>query len=185
MSINVGEEIVSEYLRYIKSCDFVEKNLHFPDSQGELDVLGINLEKKIIYACEVAIHIRGLQYVKNIGGKNSINNKNKIKEKFIRDKEFLKRYFSGYKHVYMFWSPVVGKGRNQEGQLKEAVNELKNEHDIDIELIINQKFLECIEELRKYAGKQKNNIDTPITRFLQIEEHLKRTRRHKNKGGKL
>jgi hypothetical protein len=63
---NPGEEIVGEYLKAILNCDFVEYNLHTPDIQGEIDVVGINAENKIVYICEVATHlITGLQYVKN------------------------------------------------------------------------------------------------------------------------
>jgi Holliday junction resolvase-like predicted endonuclease len=73
MTINLGEEIVAAYLQYIKGCEFIQQNLYTPDVQGEIDVVGIDLETKSIYVCEVAVHlITGLQYVKG-GQPNNIN----------------------------------------------------------------------------------------------------------------
>ena len=57
---NTGEEIVAAYLEYIEQCEFIQKNLYTPEVQGEIDVVGINHNKKRIYACEVAIHLRQL-----------------------------------------------------------------------------------------------------------------------------
>jgi len=95
--MNIGEEIVSAYLEYIKHCEFTQKNLNTPDVQGEIDVVGIDLEGKTIYLCEVAIHLTiGLQYVKN----NKPNNIEKLVEKFSKDIEYAKKYFQDYKiHV--------------------------------------------------------------------------------------
>ena len=60
--MNIGEEICGEWLRHIKGCDFVQYNVQTHDAQGEIDVIGINLDERIVYACEVAIHlITGLQ----------------------------------------------------------------------------------------------------------------------------
>ena len=39
--MNVGEQLVSSYLRYIKKCDFIQTNLYTVESQGEIDVVGI------------------------------------------------------------------------------------------------------------------------------------------------
>lgn len=55
--MNIGEEIVAAYLQYVKHCEFIQQNLFTPDVQGEIDVVGINLEPKEIYVCEVAIHL--------------------------------------------------------------------------------------------------------------------------------
>ena len=43
---NPGEELVGEYLKNIKHCEFVEYNLHTPEVQGEIDVVGIDVEAK-------------------------------------------------------------------------------------------------------------------------------------------
>ena len=60
--MNVGEQLVSSYLRYIRKCDFIQTNLYTVDVQGEIDVVGINLAERKVYVCEVAIHLTtGLQ----------------------------------------------------------------------------------------------------------------------------
>ncbi len=63
--MNIGEEICGEWLRHVKGCDFVQYNVKPRAEQGEIDVVGIDLARRIVYACEVAVHlITGLQYVK-------------------------------------------------------------------------------------------------------------------------
>lgn len=62
---NIGEEICGEYLNHILNCEFITYNVTNPDIQGEIDVIGINLQDKKIYVCEVATHTMGLQYVSN------------------------------------------------------------------------------------------------------------------------
>ena len=41
-------------------------------------------------------------------------------------------------------------------------------------LVINEKFQECLASLRSYAGKQTEELKTPILRLMQIEEKLKK-----------
>ena len=98
MPINIGEEIVAAYLQHIKGCEFIQQNLYTPDVQGEMDVVGIDLETKTIYVCEVAIHlITGLQYVKD----SQPNNINKLTEKFSKDSEYTNKYFPDYIKHFM------------------------------------------------------------------------------------
>ena len=79
--INVGEQLVSSYLRYIRHCDFTQTNLYTIESQGEIDVVGVNLAEQRAYICEVAIHLTtGLQYTKS----NRVNNVEKLTEKFLQ-----------------------------------------------------------------------------------------------------
>ena len=89
--MNTGEELVSSYLRYIRGCEFIQKNLYTVDTQGEIDVVGINLKEKSVYICEVAIHlITGLQYTKG----TAPNNVQKLIQKLGRDIEYANAYFS-------------------------------------------------------------------------------------------
>jgi Holliday junction resolvase-like predicted endonuclease len=93
MAVNIGEEITAAYLQYIKGCEFIQKNLYTPDVQGEIDVVGIDLETRSLYVCEVAVHlVTGLQYVKN----NQPNNVNKLADKFSKDIEYGRKYFPDY-----------------------------------------------------------------------------------------
>lgn len=179
---NIGEEIVAAYLRCIEGCDFVQKNLPTPDEQGEIDVIGINLKKKILYVCEVTIHlVTGMNYTKN--SKN--NNVPKLIDKFERSIHYANSYFSDYTKRFQFWSPIVkqakeGSKRNQMKDLEEVKSHFQREREIDIELIINTEFSDRFEKLRNYASQQNKALNSPVLRLLQIEEHLEKfIKKHK------
>ena len=92
--MNTGEELVSSYLQYILGCEFIQKNLYTVDTQGEIDVVGINLKEQRVYLCEVAIHlITGLQYTKG----TAPNNVQKLTEKLNRDIQYATKFFPEYK----------------------------------------------------------------------------------------
>lgn len=55
--INVGEQLVASYLQYIRGCEFIQTNVYTVDTQGEIDVVGINLKERKVYVAEVAIHL--------------------------------------------------------------------------------------------------------------------------------
>src|SRR5277367_6802764 len=105
--MNIGEEICGEWLRHVKQCEFIQYNLKTPDVQGEIDVIGLNMKTRTVYACEVAIHlITGLQYVKD----KQPDNVNRLTAKFRKDIDYISNAFPDYARVFMLWSPVV---RNQ------------------------------------------------------------------------
>lgn len=172
--LNVGEQLVSSYLRYIRKCDFIQTNLYTVESQGEIDVVGLNIAERQVYICEVAIHLTtGLQYVKN----KRPNNVKKLTDKFSRDIEYARKYFGEYNQHFMLWSPIVKdpKGKpeyNQVQHLAEIEANIKRQWDIDIECIVNEKFYACLEELRLYAATQTAALQCPLTRLMQIEELL-------------
>ena len=130
--LNVGEQLVSSYLRYIRKCDFIQTNLYTVEAHGEIDVVGINLKEKQVYICEVAIHLTtglqdyrttGLQYVKD----KRPNNVQKLTDKFSRDIEYANKYLSEYSRHFILWSPIVKDSQgqatyNQLGQL-DGLNE--------------------------------------------------------------
>jgi hypothetical protein len=184
--MNIGEEIVKTYLEYVKKCEFVQTNLYTIEVQGEIDVIGINLQKETLYVCEVAVHLQtGLQYTKD----NQPNNINKLTEKFSKDIEYVKKHLSKYEHVFMLWSPVVkdqaNSKYNQLDSIKQIQKNIRDKYGIEIHAVINNKFLECIEELREVARKNTKDIKSPILRFLQIEEiaklQVKRLNKQANK----
>ena len=45
--------------------------------------------------------------------------------------------------------------------------------NVELELVYNQKYQDCINELREVAKKTTQVMSSPIMRFLQIEEKLK------------
>lgn len=172
--MNVGEQFVSSYLQYIRECDFIRTNLP-TKSQGEIDVVGLNLAEKQIYICEVAIHLTtGLQYV---GKNNRTNNVQKLIDKFSKDIEYARENWGQYDHHFMFWSPVVKntQGRlenNQMQHLTEIETNIKKAFDIEIEFIVNEKFQKCLAKLRDYAGSKTAAFSCPLMRLMQIEYFL-------------
>lgn len=172
--LNVGEQLVASYLRYIRKCDFIQTNLYTVEAQGEIDVVGIDLKEKRVYVCEVAVHLTtGLQYVKD----KRPNNIQKLTAKFSKDIEYAEKYLSEYERHYMLWSPIVKNSQghpqyNQLGHLKEVVSCLNAKYGVELECIVNAKFMACLNELRCFARTQTVELQCPLLRLLQIEEYL-------------
>ena len=180
---NFGEELVASYLEYIKGCDFIQRNLYTPDVQGEIDVVGINLKSKRLYVCEVAIHLTtGLRYVKD----KQPNNPNKLTDKFSKDIEYANKYFPDYKKHFMLWSPIIKDAKdtskyNQVRDLENIERNIKKKYGVNIEFIVNEVFLNCLNELREFAKRETKELKSPVLRQLQVEEYLKK---HVKKHGK-
>jgi hypothetical protein len=159
----IGEYLVGAYLKIIEECDFIDYNVRPPGGGlkglNELDVVGLDFKNETAYLCEVTTHIRGVLYKDN---KTTIE---KIKKKYMRQKEYANKYLPGFlKRHFMFWSPVVPKGY--------ITKELEK---IDgLELVINKKYAQCIDELRVKAKELTNDVGNPFFRMLQILEHLRR-----------
>ncbi|MBV6394502.1 MAG: hypothetical protein HFACDABA_00067 [Anaerolineales bacterium] len=171
MTVNLGEEIVAAYLQYIKRCEFIQQNL-YTDVQGEIDVVGIDLESKTIYVCEVAIHLAtGLSYVPD--------NVAKLTEKFSRDIEYANKYFPDYTRKFMLWSPIVKKARdgakfNQMIDIEKIKANIHAKYGVTLDCIVNEKFSACLSELRGYARNETKELKSPVLRLMQIEEFLKK-----------
>ena len=172
--INVGEQLVSSYLRHIRHCDVVDMNVTTIESQGEIDVVGWNLKVNRVYVCEVAIHLTtGLQYTKD----NRPNNVQKLTDKFSRDIEHAHKYMAKYEQHFMLWSPIVkdSKGKliyNQLRHVKKIQANIKERYDVEIDCIVNERFQECLGELRNFAKTQTKELQCPVMRYIQIEEYL-------------
>ena len=172
--LNTGEQLVSSYLRYIRECDFTETNVYTIQTQGEIDVIGLNLDEQRVYICEVAIHLKtGLQYVKN----NRFDNVPRLTNKFSKDIEYARKYLDQYESHFMLWSPIVrdSKGKPENNQMRhvtEIKENIQNKYNVEIECIINDKFQQCLEELRNFARDKTKNLKCPVLRLMQIEEHL-------------
>ena len=173
---SVGEEICGDYLKYILNCDFVSYNVTNPDIQGEIDVVGIDLEKKIIYICEVATHTGGLQYVKD----RRPNDYSKLLSKFKKDITYAKKYFKGYSTIIpMFWSPIVRLSSERAkyriiDELDKLRDQIKKDYNLELDLIINEKYAEAISRLKDVALKETSKFNSPVMRVFQIEKYLER-----------
>ena len=174
---NPGEHLVGQYLREVKECDFVEFNLQTKFVQGEIDVVGIDSVKDIVYICEVATHLEtGLQYVKD----SQPDNINRFVKKFEKNIEYAERNFDGYEKIYMLWTPIIripkrdNTKHNQLKDIEEIILSIKKSTGVEIEAIYNEKFYSCIQDLRAVASNTTQAMTSPIMRFLQIEEKLKK-----------
>jgi hypothetical protein len=160
---DIGEYIVSAYLKVIKKCDFIDYNARPPggglEGLNELDVVGLDFKNKSVYLCEVTTHITGLLYKDN---KTTIE---KIKVKYKRQQEYADKYLTDFPKIYfMFWSPVVPNG-----YLTEELEKIDG-----LEVIINNKYAQFLDELREKAKELTNDIGNPFFRMLQILEHLRK-----------
>lgn len=175
--MNIGEEIVYEYLHRIIGCDYINDNVEIRSNGGEIDLIGIKGDT--IFLCEVATHINGLRYT------HKGNTRNNLVAKFERIGEFVSSkgspYYKKFKPKYMFFSPIVRISKSEKAKNKlpsdllEVQKILKNKK-IDLEFCINEDFYAIIDELRGIAKGIKSEIKTPVMRLLQIE-----SRRHKTK----
>lgn len=163
MKTDIGEYIVGAYLKIIEGCDFVDYNVRPPggglEGLGELDVIGLDFKNKTAYLCEVTTHILGLLYKDN---KTSVKT---VKTKYARQRKYASKYLTDFpEHHFMFWSPVVPRG-----YLTTELTKIDG-----LELIINERYAQCIDMLRERANKQTNDVGNPFFRTLQILEHLRR-----------
>ena len=173
---NPGEQIVGEYLKWIKHCDFVGYNTSTDCEQGEIDVIGMNTVDKRVYVCEVATHMQtGLNYTKN----KKPDNINRFCKKFSKSIAYAKRSFKGYDQKFMLWSPLVkksnpGSKHNQIDDIEEIRKKIKSDFGINLEIICNKDYYSCIQELKEFAKKETKEMKNPIIRAYQIEEKLKK-----------
>jgi hypothetical protein len=182
--MNIGEEICGEWLGHVRGCEFVQYNLKPRGIQGEIDVLGLNLADRVVYVCEVAVHlVTGLQYVKA----NRPDNVARLTSKFRKDIEYVRRAFPDYQHVVQLWSPVVrnqreGSKANQTDDVRAVVDTIKRELNATVETFINETFQKALDELRAAAAKETKELDSSVMRFLQVEEHLARHLKRRPRG---
>lgn len=162
MAQDMGEYAVGAYLKFILTCDFVEYGVRPPvggqEGQAEFDVVGLNFRSNTAYLCEVATHICGLNY----GGNDKTVRK--IREKHARQRGYAERYLSKFDSLrFMLWSPYVPRGF-----LTENLSKIEG-----LELVINGRYKDCIDELRKCARAETKDNTEPFFRVLQILEHMK------------
>lgn len=171
---NIGEILVADYLRYKEGCDFVDFNVSTTGIQGEIDVVGLNNKEKVVFICEVAVHlVSGLRYV----SKSQPNTYNKLLNKFSKDIGYAERFFPKYKKVFMLWSPLVktSKGKeNQMGTIQRLKADLKKEHGVEIKIFVNEEFRKAFEFLRSFAHRHKPELKSPVMRVLQIDAKTER-----------
>lgn len=170
---STGEELTGAWLHMIAKCDFVQYNVPLRGKQGEIDVIGLNVATKTAYICEVATHLLGLLYTRG----SLPDNVNRLTKKFQSDADYARAYLPDFEHRFMLWSPVVQVPRtddvihNQIRDLNDICRNLMQTHSISIEMIVNETYLECLDDLQRLAGKETAASAFSVFRAMQIIEH--------------
>ena len=163
---DIGESIVGAYLRHVRKCDLVLYNEHTGANQGEIDVIGIRSGKQPeVWLCEVATHIRGLQY-----GTFAQQNK-KISDKVKQAKDFADRIFDAHQHHIELWSPYVPAGQVT-AWMEDFAAEQKTK-SVDVAFVINDDYTEKVQQLIDLARKNHSTTGEPAFRMLQILTHAR------------
>lgn len=184
-SAQLGEQIVGAYHSLITGCEVVSYTVRSEvrGDQMDLDVLGIDTEQgqRTVYICEVGTHLDGLDYGgepsddywSEFGSTKYQGTLDTVYRKFRSDLEYATRIFDDAEEYKLeFWSPRVPEGLLTSGFEKMA-DRFRDEHDVDLEFLINDAYTEKVEELRDRAGSETKQYGEPAYRFLQIMEHMK------------
>jgi len=171
---NIGEELTGLYLQIERNCSFVQYNVYTPHTQGEIDVIAINFKDKIVYVCEVAVHlVTGIMYVKNA----QPDTQDRMIKKFNKDIDYAEEEFPDYNRIYMLWSPIVKESSpNAKYDQMKAVQAVQahilEARGVEIELVINEKYKECLMKLKEYAASRTEDLKSPLLRVFQLEALL-------------
>lgn len=158
----IGEYVVGAYLKRHFGCDVVDYNVRPPTGGlaglAEFDVLGLRFNDSVAMLCEVTTHLDGLNYKSNEGTVR------RVREKHERQRAYAKKHLAHFDKVrFMFWSPVVPRG-----YLTTELAKITT-----LELVINEKYKECVDFLRQEARDTTRDLGNPFLRSLQILEHLR------------
>lgn len=181
----VGEQLVGAYHSIINECELVSYNgfSRMEGDQMEVDILGIKSEngEQRVYACEVVTHLDGMDY----GGKPSTDywedfgsqkyqgTLDTVYHKFCADYEYVARVFdSANEYKFQLWSPYVSEGYLTDG-LEEVQRRFNEKASEDIELVINERYSDKIQEMKDRAGTETKRYGEPAYRFMQILEHMR------------
>lgn len=164
MTTEIGEYVVGAYLKQVLGCNVVDYNVRPSggglQGLGELDVVGLRFTDATVYLCEVATHLQGLEY-----GEGYDDSVQRVKSKLERQKKHADAHLASFpaRH-FMFWSPVVPRGR-----LLEALQEIAG-----LDLVVNADYTAKVAELRALARKSNADSGNPFFRTLQLLERLRR-----------
>jgi len=100
MPTDIGEHLVGAYLELACGCNVISYDHALVGEQGDIDVLGLDLENQSAYAVEVKTHLGGLG---GYGGQPG----DKLRQQVLRSQRFLETGFPKWTHKYSIWSPHV------------------------------------------------------------------------------
>lgn len=160
MNTTMGEYLVGAYLKEQLACDVVDYNVRPPGGGlgglAEFDVIGLRFRDRRVYLCEVVTHLDGMNYG------NNQKNVERIRAKHERQKQYAKEHLAQFTPEYMLWSPRVAVGYATEGLAQIET----------LQLYINERYTQCVQDLRRLAKGTTRDAGNPFFRVLQILEHL-------------
>jgi hypothetical protein len=165
----MGEYAAGAWLRLKADCEIVVYDQELNPTgreMNEVDVIGLDLEHRKAYFCEVATHLKGVNY-----GKGNKDSAERIEKKFDAASKYSRIAFPGWDIRFMFWAPYV-----PEGILTNLLEDFKQRFQvkgISIELIINKIYTKQINDLQELARSDAREKGEPFYRVLQILGHLR------------
>jgi hypothetical protein len=160
----MGESLVGAYLRYGEACDFVVYGTQ-TEGQGEIDVIGFQVEQQRVWLCEVATHLDGLLY----GSAGAGGTIAKVRQKVERAVVFGDRMFPGQEKRFEWWSPKAGPALSAHFA---AVGEELSSAETKVHFIVNDEYAERVRLLFERAKKGTKATPESFFRSLQILTHL-------------
>jgi hypothetical protein len=170
-SPKAGELLVGAHLRLITECQLVVYNQHssHQGNQNEIDVIGVHTTpsgEQEIYSCEVVTHLNGIGYG------NYEESHARLEKKFQHHRREITEIFdSADAYRFQLWSPNVQPGLVT--RLEELHGNFADADNMTLNLIINEKYSDRIEDLRDEAASTTKQRGELGFRFLQILEHTK------------
>jgi len=164
MNMEMGESLVAAYLKYVERIPIVAHNVRFHQGQGEIDLIAIDPSAGRVIVCEVATHIDGMLY-----GAGYETTRDKVRDKLLRGRAYARDHFRGWQHEFQQWAPVVRP--KLAAMLLHLEEELRTQ-GMNVSMVINGRYAERVDELRRVAAQTVSATDEPAFRLLQILEHL-------------
>lgn len=164
--MEMGESLVSAYFKYVLGIRIVAHNVPFHQGQGEIDLIAVDPVHHRVILCEVTTHIDGMLY-----GDGYDDTRDKVRDKLLRAREYGEALFPGWEHEFQQWAPVVRPAMAT--RLTNLEQELRA-MGMNVSMVINGRYAERVDELRRLAAQTLSATDEPAFRLLQILEHLRR-----------
>ena len=160
---DVGVYLVGAYFEFCRGCEVVSYDHSLVNEQGDIDVLGLDLENKRAFVAEAKIHLSGMG---GYGGQPGP----KIREQIVRAQAFLNQALPSWDASYSVWSPHVTPAIRSQVAAALGPTGLP-----DVDLVFNEEFAARLSELSEIASRDTKYRTNPGYRLLQV---LARSGRH-------
>lgn len=155
--IDIGEDLVGAYLRFVQRCDLVAFNTRTGKGQAEIDVIGVGLEQGgpgTVWFCEASTHTGGL-------GGDPVT---KLATKLRSVRDYADRVFPDVERHLEFSSPRVRPG------LQPGLTALNKQDGVT--LVTKEVYAGRVRDIVTVARSTTGYSDHPSFRMLQILTRL-------------